>query len=106
MKFKKSLHTILSVLLVSILSLALFTGCTQEDVEFATDELTAVLETESKEDVYEESADKLSEGTTPEETIVEKESTIAENGTYTSKEEVAEYLHTYGHLPSNFIKKK
>lgn len=84
----------------------LFTGCTQEDVEFATDVLTAVLETESKEDVYEESADKLSEGTTPEETIVEKESTIAENGTYTSKEEVAEYLHTYGHLPSNFIKKK
>ena len=106
MKFKKSLHTILSVLLVSILSLALFTGCTQEDVEFATDVLTAVLETESKEDVYEESADKLSEGTTPEETIVEKESTIAENGTCTSKEEVAEYLHTYGHLPSNFIKKK
>ena len=47
----------------------LFTGCTQEDVEFATDVLTAVLETESK-------------------------------------EEVAEYHHTYGHLPSNFIKKK
>lgn len=30
---------------------------------------------------------------------------IAEDGTYTSKDEVALYLHTYGHLPSNFITK-
>lgn len=30
---------------------------------------------------------------------------IDENGTYTSKEDVALYLHTYGHLPSNFITK-
>ena len=29
-----------------------------------------------------------------------------ENGTYTSKQEVALYLHTYGKLPSNFITKK
>ena len=31
---------------------------------------------------------------------------IAEDGIYTSKEDVALYLHTYGHLPSNFITKK
>ncbi len=31
---------------------------------------------------------------------------IEETGTYTSKEEVAAYLHTYGHLPDNFITKK
>lgn len=30
---------------------------------------------------------------------------IDENGTYTSKEDVALYLHTYGHLPSNYITK-
>lgn len=30
---------------------------------------------------------------------------IDEDGEYTSKEEVAEYLNQYGHLPSNFIKK-
>ena len=29
-----------------------------------------------------------------------------ENGTYTSKEDVALYIHTYGHLPNNFITKK
>lgn len=31
---------------------------------------------------------------------------IAEDGTYTSKEDVALYLHTYGKLPSNFMTKK
>ena len=29
-----------------------------------------------------------------------------EDGSYTTKEDVALYIHTYGHLPSNFIKKK
>jgi len=38
---------------------------------------------------------------TPEPTTVR----IKENGTYTSKEDVAEYLHLYGHLPSNYITK-
>lgn len=31
---------------------------------------------------------------------------IDENGCFTSKDDVALYLHVYGHLPSNFIKKK
>ena len=30
---------------------------------------------------------------------------VAEDGTYTSKVEVAAYIHAYGHLPSNFISK-
>lgn len=30
---------------------------------------------------------------------------VAEDGRYTSKDEVALYLHLYGHLPSNFISK-
>lgn len=29
-----------------------------------------------------------------------------ENGSYTSKDDVALYIHTYGHLPPNFISKK
>lgn len=32
--------------------------------------------------------------------------TISEDGTYTSKEEVALYIHTYNKLPSNYITKK
>ena len=31
---------------------------------------------------------------------------IDENGEYTTKDEVALYIHTYGRLPSNFITKK
>ena len=31
---------------------------------------------------------------------------ISENGTYASRDEVAEYLHQYGHLPSNYLTKK
>lgn len=36
----------------------------------------------------------------------EPEATIDENGTYTSKEDVALYIHVYGRLPKNFITKK
>ncbi len=32
-------------------------------------------------------------------------STVEESGTYTSKDEVAAYIHKFGHLPSNFISK-
>ncbi|MBQ3132120.1 MAG: ribonuclease [Clostridia bacterium] len=31
---------------------------------------------------------------------------IDENGAYYSKDDVALYIHTYGHLPNNFITKK
>jgi len=31
---------------------------------------------------------------------------IDEDGSYTSKDEVALYIHTYGHLPSNYITKR
>ena len=31
---------------------------------------------------------------------------VTEDGTYTSKEEVALYIHTYGKLPSNYVTKK
>ena len=36
----------------------------------------------------------------------EEHLTVEEDGHYTSKEEVALYLHTYGKLPSNYISKK
>lgn len=31
---------------------------------------------------------------------------ISESGTYSAKDEVAAYIHEYGHLPQNFITKK
>lgn len=35
-----------------------------------------------------------------------KAQTLDKNGSYTSKEDVALYIHTYGELPGNFISKK
>ena len=107
MKFKKHIGTLLSFLLMTVLSLSLFTGCAKEDVELATDILTAVLETELEEDteVIEETAGEEFTESLPEEEPVE-EPALSEDGTYTSKDEVAEYLYLYGHLPSNFITKK
>ncbi|MCI8984176.1 MAG: ribonuclease [Hungatella sp.] len=32
--------------------------------------------------------------------------TVEESGVYTSKEEVALYIHLYGHLPDNYITKR
>ena len=36
----------------------------------------------------------------------QKTKTIDRNGSYTSKDDVALYIHTYGELPKNFISKK
>lgn len=80
MKLKKKFWKLLSFLLLMVLSVSLFAGCTQEDTELALDVLTTVLEED-----------------TP---------AISVDGTYTSKEDVSAYLHEYGHLPSNFITKK
>ena len=45
-------------------------------------------------------------GQAGEENRLENRETLAEDGSYTSKEEVALYLHLYGRLPDNFITKK
>ncbi|MBR3171635.1 MAG: hypothetical protein IKF22_10435 [Lachnospiraceae bacterium] len=45
-------------------------------------------------------------GNESEAAINEPEATIDENGTYSSKDDVALYIHVYGHLPKNFMTKK
>lgn len=58
----------------------------------------AVAGTEASDEVDEDILDgKLSEA---------QEGALSEDGAYTSKEDVALYLHLYGCLPSNFITKK
>ena len=53
-------------------------------------------------------ADALSLVTSAPKTSAAKETpnTIDKDGVYTSKEDVALYVHTYGRLPSNFVTKK
>lgn len=64
-----------------------------EDVEFAEEILVP-------EETATETPEKASEEA-PEETPA-----IDEDGAYTTKEDVALYIHTYGNLPQNFISKK
>jgi len=44
--------------------------------------------------------------TQKEEVQPQAQSELSEEGSYTSKEEVAAYINLYGHLPDNFITKK
>ena len=104
MKLKKKLMTLLSFL---ILSVFLLTGCSPEVEDLATDVLTGIIETELENADVETTMDSV-EFSEPEDEVSEEPEValIDEDGTYTSKEDVAAYLHEYGHLPSNFITKK
>lgn len=46
------------------------------------------------------------DGQEPEETAGEAQVRVQESGQYTSRDEVAAYLHQFGHLPSNYITKQ
>ncbi len=68
-----------------------------ETAEETTEAFTEESEKETAAEAEEESEEE------PEES---PEASVTEDGEYTSKEEVAEYIHLFGHLPSNFITKK
>ncbi len=67
---------------------------------------------ETEETTVAETTTTIDETTTTVTTTEEPEETansppaINENGSYTSKDDVALYIHTYGKLPKNFISKK
>jgi hypothetical protein len=120
LKLNQTTRNVLNILLVVILGLALLWGKTSgqtgipEDEGtiwdmFVTEEETVTEEPAIEETVIEETVIEETHTETLLETSAEsstEETSISEDGTYTSKEEVAEYLHIYGHLPSNFITKR
>ena len=80
---------------------------TEEDTESAA--LPASEAQEPAEEASEEPAQASDQETAAEETEeapAAETLAIDEDGVYTTKDDVALYLHTYGHLPSNFITKK
>ena len=79
---------------------------TEEDTESAA--LPASEAQETAEEASEEPAQASDQETAAEEPAEAAAETpaIDEDGVYTTKDDVALYLHTYGHLPSNFITKK
>ncbi len=85
-KFSQPTRNVLNILLVVVLGLALLCGKSTVETGIPENEATVM-------DMLTTVAD-------------ETEPSISEDGTYTTKKEVAEYINLYGHLPSNFITKK
>ena len=108
------------LLLAVIMTVVLMTGCAgagKEDAQENVAVLTTVTEQESREEASgpesedtdeeaEEAAGPAPEKTAEAEPDDSAEKRIDENGSYTTRDDVALYIHVYGKLPSNFITKK
>ena len=110
---------IIALLLTLALSLGLLTGCgvveSARTVNTPSDDLVLIEdEPEQSEEITDDAEKALPEEEQPqideqEQAQIDEEETeaetVSEDGEYTSPEEVAEYIHNYGHLPSNYITK-
>lgn len=128
-RIKKWFSKCALALLAAMVVAASLAGCSSKDVDTALDvaievlevvgELEAAVETGDStviEDSISNTVESLTQtGPMELETVeeseepepsTEDEAVIDEDGHYTSKEEVALYIHIYGKLPSNFISKK
>jgi hypothetical protein len=106
MKIKKLLPVLL--LLALALSLCLLAGCAVQNTAPAAEkpaaqgqELTLITPTPVQ-------TPKPVRTPKPSQTpkAAQEPEILDENGSYTTKDDVALYIHTYGHLPPNFITKK
>ena len=113
MKSKRSLLILLALIVVCAIGLALYFGSgndTVKDPSGKGDELQLIT-SDDQTTSSPESTEPPESLTVPEEDVTTPEETdpqihIDEHGTYTSKDDVALYIHTYGRLPDNFITKK
>lgn len=99
---KGRLHRLTALFLI-IMLMIFAAGCGKQaapDPGQQTDIQTTVVSAEN------EISDPSGQDTEAEEPEDLSEDVPDENGSYTSKEDVALYLHTYGKLPPNFITKK
>lgn len=98
----KKLRYILHLLLLTVMMAVGVMGC-----DSAAIDLNAPADTQQSESVQitasESESTEISGDT---ETELQDAQDIDEYGTYTSKDEVALYIHTYGRLPENFITKR
>ncbi len=112
-KVKKWLQYFLASLLVFVLSL---TGCgavQEKDDENAGDATvnktvesgSDTLSENDNEDIGDTAVNKTLESE-PDAPPEEETAEPSEDGTYSSKDDVAQHIYIYGHLPSNFITKK
>lgn len=116
---KNRLTALLLTLIIVVLSLCGCSATMQTDTQQTTQSVSsatsaaeqttkdAASEEETEYDTEEYTAtEKTKEVTEKNEQTEKAKEAIAEDGEYTSRDEVALYIHTYGRLPSNFITKK
>ena len=120
---------ILSLLMAAVTSLSLAacsadtpeeTPSTSQSVsaDYSVDSTAAVAESQPTEEQSTTAADSAPSAeaaqsttadastATPETAEGSQPESLPEDGTYSSRDDVALYIHTYGHLPGNFITKK
>jgi len=107
---KKSLK-LLSLLLALVMLLGL-SACSAQDVVDAVEivgDVVEIIEDIEAAEPAEDNSQPAEESAQPDEdkapAAEDTESKLDPDGVYTSKEDVALYIHTYGCLPSNFITK-
>lgn len=97
----RSFKTMIAVLLLLVALVGLFTGCHRKKTPEPTPTPTAAAVETAAPTKAPETPAPAGESEEPEEPGL-----LDENGSYTTKDDVALYIHQYGHLPSNFITKK
>ena len=108
---KQRISRWLLTLLAALMALGLAACGGTAEVPPAEPEETAVTQTEDVQEVSDtdvQDAESAGEQNETDRSVPEEagEDTLDEDGAYTTKEDVALYLHLYGHLPDNFITKK
>lgn len=103
-KLKNFLLVLFSVLVVA------FGGYQVESYQQDSQNVEAEQEVSEKSESVEDVANEASQSSSKLSVSEESEQpssdlSVSEDGTYISKDEVALYIHTYGHLPDNFISK-
>lgn len=100
------------LLLSLILGLFLLNGCTSENANDVIDLVDAVIDVMDDLETSADQDDSLAsleqafgETTSQADTELDTGLTIEEDGWYSTRDEVALYIHTYGHLPGNYITK-
>ena len=100
----KRLVRFTGLLLALLLLFSLLTACSPDQALRAASEVAEILEEEQTSAPEAPDLVVLPADETPD--AATTEAALDEDGSYTTKEDVALYLHTYGHLPPNFITKK
>ena len=127
-KYIGGIDRLISIILIVFLSMSILSGCKKkvdnqepsqtqvqvqsEETEESVEEAATEGETDNQNSEVEPEPEPIEQGgesnysaTEPEEATFDA-SGLSEDGFYYSKEDVALYIHIYGHLPDNYMTKK